>query len=154
MSSIEIGKEGSLNFAQIAQLKADAKRDSGESIGKVAEQFEAIFIEMMLRSMRKATERSGLLDSNASKSYEDLFDGEIASELSKKGSLGIADSIERLLAHQRGKMVSDGKDVHLLPTSSRSFALQDNVDQDGELKARRLGRAAYEAVNKLLELDK
>ena len=87
---------------------------------------------MMLRSMRKVPERSGLLDSNASKSYEELFDGEIASELSKKG-LGIADSLERLLSHQRRKWSRTEK-YQLRPTISRSFALQDNGDQDGELK--------------------
>ena len=45
-----------LDFAQIAQLKSNAKADEEGSIKEVAQQFESIFINMMLQSMRKATE--------------------------------------------------------------------------------------------------
>lgn len=41
-----------LDFAQIAQLKSNAKADEAGSIKEVAQQFESIFINMMLQSMR------------------------------------------------------------------------------------------------------
>ena len=55
----------SLDFARMAQLRNNAKVDEEGSIKEVAQQFESIFVNMMLQSMRKATERSGLLDSHA-----------------------------------------------------------------------------------------
>ena len=56
---------------------------------------------MMLQSMRKATERSGLLDSHATETYEQMFDQELSMHLSKtdpsalpKRSRGKLDSIK------------------------------------------------------------
>ena len=42
----------------------------------IAEQFESIFINMMLKSMRN-TERSSLMDSQAGRMYESMFDQEV-----------------------------------------------------------------------------
>ena len=84
-----------LDFAQIAQLKSDAKADEAGSLKEVAQQFESIFINMMLQSMRKATERSGLMDSDAAQTYESMFDQELALHLSEQGGLGVAEALER-----------------------------------------------------------
>jgi flagellar protein FlgJ len=82
-----------LDFAQIAQLKSDAKADESGSLKEVAQQFESIFINMMLQSMRKATERSGLMDSDAAQTYESMFDQELALHLSEQGRLWCSRSI-------------------------------------------------------------
>jgi len=84
-----------LDFAQIAQLKSNAKADEAGSLKEVAQQFESIFINMMLQSMRKATERSGLMDSDAAQTYESMFDQELALHLSEQGGLGVAEALER-----------------------------------------------------------
>lgn len=87
----------SLDFTRLAQLKENSKGLKGEdNVSKeVSQQFEALFINMMLQSMRKATDRSGLIDSHATRTYEQLFDQEIATKLSQTGSFGIAEAIER-----------------------------------------------------------
>ena len=84
-----------LDFAQIAQLKSNARADEAGSLKEVAQQFESIFINMMLQSMRKATERSGLMDSDAAQTYESMFDQELALHLSEQGGLGVAEALER-----------------------------------------------------------
>ena len=84
-----------LDSAQIAQLKSNAKADEAGSLKEVAQQFESIFINMMLQSMRKATERSGLMDSDAAQTYESMFDQELALHLSEQGGLGVAEALER-----------------------------------------------------------
>ena len=83
-----------LDFAQIAQLKSNAKADEAGSIKEVAQQFESIFINMMLQSMRKATERSGLMDSDAAQTYESMFDQELALHLSEQGGFGVAEALD------------------------------------------------------------
>ena len=84
-----------LDFAQIAQLKSNAQTDQEGSLKEVAQQFESIFINMMLQSMRKATERSGLMDSDAAQTYESMFDQELALHLSDQGGFGVAEALER-----------------------------------------------------------
>ena len=46
---------------------------------------------MMLKSMRDTTERSGLLDSEATKTCESMFDQQLSTELAGKGTFGIAE---------------------------------------------------------------
>ena len=79
-----------LDFAGLAQMRAGAVQGEERVTKEVAQQFESIFINMMLKSMRDATERSGLLDSEATKTYESMFDQQLSAELAGKGTFGIA----------------------------------------------------------------
>ena len=84
-----------MDFTSLAKMKLDAARNPEKTVDKVAEQFESIFINMMLQSMRKATERSGLMDSDAAQTYESMFDQELALHLSEQGGFGVAEALER-----------------------------------------------------------
>ena len=105
-------QSGPLDFTSLAQLRASSKAKNENAIKEVSQQFEAIFLNMMLKAMRKATEKSGLTDSHATEAYEQMFDQEIASRLSKTGSLGIAEAIERQIMFQQGSDAVGDKDNH------------------------------------------
>ena len=47
--------DSSMDFASLAKMRLDAARNPEKTVDKVAEQFESIFINMMLKSMRNAT---------------------------------------------------------------------------------------------------
>jgi Rod binding domain-containing protein len=86
-----------LDFASLAQMRAGAVQGEEKVTKEVAQQFESIFINMMLKSMRDATERSGLLDSEATKTYESMFDQQMSTELAGKGTFGIAQALQNQL---------------------------------------------------------
>jgi flagellar protein FlgJ len=90
-----------LDFGHMAQMRADSKMADEAVTKEAAQQFESIFINMMLKSMRQATERSGLFDSQASKTYESMFDQQIAVELSKGGMFGVADVLNTQMQAQK-----------------------------------------------------
>jgi flagellar protein FlgJ len=95
------------DFQGLSQLRAEAgsgKNDQA-TLRKVAGQFEALFIQMMLKSMRDANLGEGLMDSEHVKTYQSMFDQQIALDLSKGGSLGLADMMVRQLS--RGGEVPD-----------------------------------------------
>ena len=75
--------DSSMDFASLAKMRLDAARNPEKTVDKVAEQFESIFINMMLKSMRNATQRSGLMDSQAGRMYESMFDQEVSLHLAK-----------------------------------------------------------------------
>lgn len=68
---------------------------------EAAEQFEAIFVQMMLKSMRKA--QDALADENSPfnsqqvKFYRDMHDQQLATDLTSNGGLGLADVIVKQL---------------------------------------------------------
>ena len=84
---------GYSDFTGLAKLRVAAQKDQVKAAEEVGRQFEAFFIKSMLSSMRKASEpfKSDLWDSNALNSYEDMFDSELASSLSKAGGVGVTD---------------------------------------------------------------
>lgn len=86
-----------LDFAGLAQMRAGAVQGKEKVTKEVAQQFEAIFINMMLKSMREATERSGLLDSEDTKTYESMFDQQMSTDLAGKGTFGIAQALQNQL---------------------------------------------------------
>jgi flagellar protein FlgJ len=115
-----------LDFGHLAQMRADSKV-AGDAVTKeAAQQFESIFINMMLKSMRQATERSGLLDSQASKTYESMFDQQIAVELSKSGMFGVAEVLNTQMQAQ--KMGQPAK-PEIKELSEGTNSLPINTDQ-------------------------
>ena len=119
-----------LNFAQIAQLKSDAKADESGSVKEVAQQFESIFINMMLQSMRKATERSGLMDSEAAQTYESMFDQELALHLSEQGGFGVAEALERQIQMNQSRPKSAGSEGFALQSESATRLMHLREDAD------------------------
>ena len=53
--------------------------------------------------MREATDRSGLLDSETTKTYESMFDQQLSTELSANGTFGIAQALQNQIKAQRRK---------------------------------------------------
>ena len=86
-----------LDFAGLAKMRAGAVQGDEKVTKEVAQQFEAIFINMMLKSMREATDRSGLLDSESTKTYESMFDQQLSTELAANGTFGIAQALQNQL---------------------------------------------------------
>ncbi|MFD1215493.1 MULTISPECIES: rod-binding protein [Microbulbifer] len=70
-------------------------RDKDEQLQAVAEQFEALFLNQVMKSMRDAVPRSDLIDSSSTRFYESLFDQQLSSHLAGRG-LGLA---EQLVQH-------------------------------------------------------
>src|SRR3984885_14049899 len=79
---------------------------SPETIRAVSEQVEALFLQMMLKSMRDAASADGELDSNETSMYQDMFDKQVALTLAKRQDLGIARLFERALG---GKAAEAGQ---------------------------------------------
>jgi len=82
----------------LSKLRAQARDNSEETLREVAGQFEALFIQMMLKSMRDANLGEGLLDSQHSRTYQSMYDKQIAIDLSKQQGLGLADMMVRQLS--------------------------------------------------------
>lgn len=78
-------------------LRREAKAQSPEALREVARQFESLFTQMMLKSMRDATPKDSLFGSDQQEFYQDMFDTQMASHLSQGRGLGLADMLVRQL---------------------------------------------------------
>lgn len=110
------------------QLRAQARSDGGKAaLPAVAKQFEAIFTQMMLKSMRDANASmgSGIADSEQGNAYRDLFDQQLSLSLANgRNGIGIAQMLIRQLG---GKDDATGASAanasgKALPTASADMA--------------------------------
>ena len=92
-----------------AQLRLQAG-DGGEVDNEIIQQFEAIFLQQMLKSMRTASLAEGLFQSDQSEFYRDMYDQQIATNLAQKEILGIAQIINRQLGGESVSQVSENND--------------------------------------------
>lgn len=82
-------------------LKRAVRDNTPEARRAVAQQFEALFIHSMLKSMREATARSELFDSEQTRFFESMHDEQLAQVMATRGGgIGLARVIERQLANQ------------------------------------------------------
>ncbi len=87
--------------SSLTALKRQVKGGDPKALKAVAQQFEALFLQMVLKSMRDAIPREGLFDSDQSRMYESLLDQQMAQVLgSKSGGTGLAAMIEKQLLQQ------------------------------------------------------
>src|SRR3984957_16787439 len=80
----------------LAALKKDSK--SPQAIHAIAQQVDALFLQMMLKSMRDASAGQGEADSNEMGMYQDMFDKQIALTLSQHQDLGLGSLLTRQMA--------------------------------------------------------
>jgi flagellar protein FlgJ len=81
-------------------LRLQAKQNPEQALKGVSRQFEAVFLQTLLKSMRDATPQDGPLDSEQTRMYTSMLDQQLAQSLSAKG-IGLADFMLRQLTRNR-----------------------------------------------------
>lgn len=93
-----------LDVQGVDALRRTVRTTPEEGLKQVSRQFEAMFMNMVLKSMREATPSSGLLESQNEKVYLSMFDQQLSQNLSGRG-LGLA---EAMLAQLQRTMATTG----------------------------------------------
>ncbi len=84
-----------LDFDGLGQLKGQAHQDAKSATRETAQQFEGLFIQMMMKSMREASFKSELNESSAKDTFEGMFDKEVSVQMAKRNTLGLADMLAK-----------------------------------------------------------
>jgi flagellar protein FlgJ len=95
------------DFNALAKLKTEARKESPEALKAAAKQFEAVFLNQVLKSMRESKLADGILDNEQSKFYGEMYDQQLASNLA--GSVGLADLIVKQMKHEEAEDEKTGK---------------------------------------------
>ena len=85
----------------LGALKAQAGQNTPESIQQAAKQFESLFMRELIKSMREATMKSGLMDSPGGDLGADLLDQQFAVQMSGQPG-GLSELIAKQLSRQMG----------------------------------------------------
>ena len=114
------------DFSQYNTLRVEAQADSNSEavLREVATQFEALFVQTLLKEMREASLGDPILgSSNEHKTYTEMFDQQLASELASHQGFGIADALVRQLTVAEPATAGSGIQADGLPLPPRSASL-------------------------------
>jgi flagellar protein FlgJ len=81
----------------LARLRQQANQNAQAALPEVAQQFEALFLHMLLKSMRQSTLGDPLLPAQSADFYSGLFDHQMSLNLARSQSIGLADLLVREL---------------------------------------------------------
>ena len=100
ISNINIGNSALIGKTQLKSpnefkefVNSDKISDKNEDLQIVANQFEAIFLEMLLKQARDSKLSDGLFDTKSDDNFVQMFDAELAKSSSESVDIGIAEAI-------------------------------------------------------------
>lgn len=96
-TSNDLSSKFALDLKDMGSLRQSAKAGSPEALKTAATQFEAMFVNMMMKSMREATPQDGMMDSQQSKMFTTMLDQQTSQNIAKKG-IGLSDMLIRQLS--------------------------------------------------------
>jgi flagellar protein FlgJ len=104
-------------------LKMQAGQKTPEAIKEAAKQFESLFMRELIKSMREATMKSGLMDSPGGDLGADLLDQQFAVQMSGQAG-GLSELIAQQLSRQMGSTEPGAVDSGKKPTATPISALR------------------------------
>ena len=105
-----ISNDQSLSFdaRSLGDLKRSAASQQSGAIRETAKQFEVLFMNMLMKSMRDASPKDGMMSSSAGDMYTGMLDQQFAQKMAARGT-GLADVIARQLGGAGAGVAKDAK---------------------------------------------
>ena len=137
------------DLSGFAALRQSAQSDAKSALPAVAKQFESIFTQMMLKSMRDASSGDGLFDSDAGNQWRDMFDQQLSVQLSQGGNgIGIA----QMLVRQLGGALGGKSDGTTGDASGSKTAGAAGLDDSWQKRLSDIAGSARQVGEKVLKL--
>jgi flagellar protein FlgJ len=112
-----------IDAKSLNQLKVDASQNSPEALKAAAQQFEAVFMNMLMKSMRDATPQDGVFDNEQSRMYTSMLDQQLTQRLASRG-IGLAD----VMVSQLSRATSQPNGEAGMPGAGKATGLPLNAN--------------------------
>ncbi|HEY3590925.1 MAG TPA: flagellar assembly peptidoglycan hydrolase FlgJ [Buttiauxella sp.] len=107
MNSTALTQGAAFDIRNLDALKRTVKEDPQQGLKAAAKQMEGLFVQMMLKSMRDASFKDGLFNTQQSDMFTSMYDQQISQSIAERGSLGLGD----MMVKQMGGDVDSNKSV-------------------------------------------
>ena len=119
-------------------LRAQAKQAPDKALVAAAKQFEAVFMNMLMKSMRDATPQDGMFDSEQTKLFTSMLDQQLSQNMGSRGT-GLAELMVKQLSRHTNysELAADTTELAVKPdalplrsVSALPSAYKENVQLD------------------------
>jgi peptidoglycan hydrolase FlgJ len=135
------------------KLRLQAKQSPDQALKETAKQFESVFLNMMLKSMRDATPQDGVFDSEQTKMFTGMLDQQLAQAMASRG-VGLADAMVKQLSRTQATTTAAPHELtaatrattNAIPSAYKADAQQsfvDNLKAPAEQASRSTGVPAH-----------
>jgi flagellar protein FlgJ len=111
-----------LDVQSVNQLRLEAKQSSPEALKQAAQQFEAVFMNMLMKSMREATPQDGMFDSEQTRMYTSMLDQQLTQRMASRG-VGLAEVMVRQLSSSLAVPAADAEAIPDAVPAAQGFPL-------------------------------
>jgi len=93
VTELNLSAKSYLDFAGLGELRTRAKNHDEDAAQEVGRQFEAMFVQMVFKSMREANVplKSDLMSSSSIDTFEQMYHQELSQVMAQKGVFGLGD---------------------------------------------------------------
>lgn len=135
-----------LDMKSSQDLRSKLQQNPKAGIKDAARQFEGMFLQMVMKSMRDATPSDGPMNSDATRFYTSVLDQQLATQFGASGQLGFARLIEAQLS--RTMLPSEDKGIVNNPAfaGAKRFSGQATMPAGAVQGAERFAAAAADAT--------
>lgn len=136
-----------IDSQSLNKLRLQAKQSPDQALKAAAQQFETVFLNMMLKSMRDATPQDGAFDSEQTKMFTGMLDQQLAQSMASSRSVGLADIMVKQLSRNQPVSAPATSDVKpSAPANAVPSAYTAEVQQSFVDKFRAPAQAASRAT--------
>lgn len=132
MSDLNLSAKSYLDFAGLGELRSRAKTNDQSAAQEVGRQFEAMFVQMVFKSVREANVplKSDLMGSSSVDTFEQMYHQELSQVMAQKGVFGLGDWLSEQVQKQTNttKAMDAYKQLYG-QTSSPSVALDPAAEK-------------------------
>ncbi|MEY4592368.1 MAG: hypothetical protein RIR18_1263 [Pseudomonadota bacterium] len=127
--SIDAPKRIALDAQASNDLRIQLQKDPKAGIHKAAQEFESMFLQIVLKNMRATVSQDGLMDSDETRFYTGMLDDQMAQNLSKTGALGFARMLENQFNRALAGSTEASPNVGASSLSPAAKSLLQNLQQ-------------------------
>ncbi|NDU85641.1 MAG: hypothetical protein G3H99_03405 [Ferrovum sp.] len=98
LTSTDLNSRLAIDAQALGDLHLKAHQTPDKALPQVAKQFESVFLNMMMKSMRATIPSGGLLDNQQTKVFTELLDKQMSQNIAQTHGLGLADMIVKQLS--------------------------------------------------------
>jgi flagellar protein FlgJ len=118
-TSLDLTGKLALDTQNLAQLRVQANKSPEQALKAAAQQFESLFLNMMLKSMREATPQDGMFDSEQTRMYTGMLDQQLSQSMASRG-IGLADIMVKQLGQSAKGQAENAQPAADLPAADKS----------------------------------
>ncbi len=129
-SRIEQPQDVYTDLNSLQSINAIGREDKDQALRKVADQFESMFVKMMMKSMRDANkvfQEDSIMHSPQEDFYQQMYDDQMSISLTGKQGMGLSDVIYRQLNQEYGDVAERGE-VQWQPLDDRRKNFSHSID--------------------------